>query len=144
MNTATSQLVHAPPPSATPHLVNPRRHSLASPGRPTWREVFKEAAPMIDAPAFYGPPIIFVLGPWLFMVLLLIGPFALVFTVLLALAAAAALIAVFVAAIASPYLLMRHLRSYLTARAEPRARQHLRKHRVSSGRLGSAQPKVVP
>ena len=60
------------------------------------------------------------------------------------LAAAAGLIAVFVAAIASPYLLMRHLHSYRTVRAKPRARQHLRKHWVSSGRLGSPQPKGVP
>jgi hypothetical protein len=107
--------------------------------------VFKEVAPMIDVPAFCGPPIIFVLGPWLLLVLLLIGPFALVFTVLLAVAAAAGLMAVVVAVIGSPYLLMRHLHSRRAVALKPRARHRLsRKDRSSSGRLGSPQPKGVP
>jgi hypothetical protein len=107
--------------------------------------VFKEAVPMIDAPAFYGPPVIFVLGPWLLLVLVLAGPFALVFTMLLALAAAAGLMVAFVAVIASPYLLIRHLHSHRTVRAKPRARRHRsRADRVSPGRLGSPEPKGVP
>jgi hypothetical protein len=107
--------------------------------------VVKEATPLIDAPAFYGPPIIFVLGPWLLLVLLLAGPFALIFTVLLALGAAAGLMVLFVAVIASPYLLIRHLHSYHMVRVKPRARWHLsRADRVSRGRLGSHEPKGVP
>jgi hypothetical protein len=114
----------------------------ASPDRPTWAEFFDERAPMIGAPAFFGPPIIFVLGPWLLLVLLLIGPFALLFTGLLVLAAAASLMAVLVAVIASPYLLIRHLRARGTVHAKPHAQPHrFRTHRVGSGRLDSLQPK---
>ena len=84
------------------------------------------------------------LGPWLLLVLLLIGPFALIFTILLVLAVAAGLVAVFVAMIASPYLLIRHLHAHAMVHAKPRAPLHpFRKHRVSSGRLGSPQPKGV-
>ncbi|MGN6168053.1 MAG: hypothetical protein ACTHQQ_07750, partial [Solirubrobacteraceae bacterium] len=53
--------------------------------------------------------IIFVLGPLLLLVLLLIGPFALVLTFLLARAVAASLIAVLVAVIAMAYRLIRDL-----------------------------------
>ena len=45
---------------------------------------------MIDAPAFFGPPISFLFGPWLLLVLLLIGPAALLITFVLAVAVAAA------------------------------------------------------
>ena len=104
--------------------------------------MFAQTAPIIGAPAFFGPPVIFVLGPWLLLVLLLIGPFALILTLLLVMALAGALLAVFVAVIASPYLLIRHLHAHGTVRAKSRAPVHLfPKHRVSSGRLGSPQPK---
>jgi hypothetical protein len=99
---------------------------------------------LIDAPAFYGPPVIFVLGPWLLLVLVLIGPFAAMVTVVLALAVAAGLLAALVAVIASPYLLIRHLRAHGVVHAKPRPPLHLlRNHRVSFGRLGSPQPKGV-
>jgi hypothetical protein len=144
MNTTTPPPTHAPPQSATPRPVAPRQRSSAAPDRPTWRKTVDETAPIIDTPAFYGPPIIFVLGPWLLLVLLLIGPFALVLTVLLGLAVAAGLLAMFVAVIASPYLLIRHLHAHGVVHRKPRAPLHpFRKHRVSSGRLGSPQPKGV-
>jgi hypothetical protein len=144
MNTTAPQPTHAPPQSATLRPIVLRRRSPVSSDRPTWGEVFDERAPIIGAPAFYGPPIIFVLGPWLLLVLLLIGPFALVVTLLLALAVAAGLLAAFVAVIASAYLLIRHLHAHGMFHSKPRALLHLfRKHRVSSGRLGSLQPKGV-
>jgi hypothetical protein len=97
---------------------------------------------MIDAPAFYGPPIIFLLGPWLLLVLLLIGPFALIFTMLVAVAAAAVLMAAVAAVIASPCLLIRHLHSHRTPPPRPRARERLSpEYRVTPARLGSPQPK---
>ncbi len=142
MNTTASQLTHAPHQSATPRPIASRPPGSASPGRPTWGAAFAQTAPLISAPAFFGPPIIYVLGPWLLVVLLLIGPFALIFTLLLVTAAAAALLAVCVAVIASPYLLTRHLHAHGTARAKPRVPLHLfRNRRVGSGRLGSPQPK---
>ncbi|HZE04384.1 MAG TPA: hypothetical protein VE127_04110 [Solirubrobacteraceae bacterium] len=142
MNTTAPQPTHAPPGSATARPIAPRRPGSASPGRPTWGEVFHQTAPIIGAPAFFGPPIIYVLGPWLLLVLLLIGPFALIFTLLVVTAAAAGLLAVCLAVIASPYLLIRHLHAHGTVRAKPRAPLHLfRTHRVTSGPLGSPQPK---
>jgi hypothetical protein len=106
--------------------------------------VFAETTPLIDAPAFFGPPIIFVLGPWLLLVFLLIGPFALILTILVVLAVVAGLLVAFVAVIASPYLLIRHLQAHGMTQAQPRAPLHLfPKHRVGSRRHGSPQPKGV-
>jgi hypothetical protein len=114
----------------------------AAAGRPTWGQVFDERAPILATPAYFGPPVIYVLGPWLLVVLLLIGPFALVLTVLLAAVVAAVLLGIVVAAIASPFLLLRHLRAHRTVDARPRAfSRPFRTHRVSPGRLGSPQPK---
>ncbi len=144
MNTTAPQLPHAAPQSATPSPIAPLRRGSASPDRPSWSETFRATVPILDAPAFYGPPITFVLGPWLLLVLLLIGPFALLLTVLLALAVAAGVLAVCVAVIASPYLLIRHLHAHGIVDAEARAPQHLfRTHRVSSARIGSPQPNGV-
>lgn len=139
---AAPQLTHAPPKSATQRPVAARRRGV-SPDRPTWGEVFAQTTPLVGA-AVYGPPVIFVLGPWLLVVLLLIGSFALIVTVLLVLAVAAGLLAACVAVIACPYLLIRHRHAHGVVRGKPRAPLHLfRKHRVSSGRLGSQQPKGV-
>jgi hypothetical protein len=105
-------------------------------------EAFYEGGSLIGAPAFYGPPITFLLGPWLLLVLLFIGPFALIFTILVVMAVAAGVLAVAAAVIASPYLLIRHLRGHGKAHAKPRAPRRLfREHRVGSGRLGRLQPK---
>ena len=75
--------------------------------------------PLISAPAFFGPPVIFLLGPWLLLVLLLIGPFALLFTFVLVLAGAVALLMVCLAVIASPYVLIRHLYALHHGSCEP-------------------------
>ena len=144
MNTTTPHHTHTPPQSATPRPFDPRRQASASPERSTWGDLFHTTAPLINAPAFYGPPVIFVLGPWLLLVLMLIGPFAAMVTVVLAMAVAAGLLAFLVALIASPYLLIRRLHAHGMVHAKPRARLHLfRNHRVSFGRLGSPQPKGV-
>jgi hypothetical protein len=143
MNTTTSQQ-HAPPRLATPARVAQRRRRPESPDSPTWGELFDETAALSRAPAFFGPPVIYLLGPWLLLVLLLSGPFALALTLVVVLAVAASLLAMFVAVIASPYLLIRHLRGHGVAHARPRFASHLfRRHRVSPGRLGSPQPKGV-
>ena len=144
MNTTTPQLTHAPPQSATPRLIAPRQRGWDSADRPSSGEVFAQTASLVGVPAFYGPPIIFLLGPWLLLVLLLIGPFALIVTILLAFAVAAGLLVGLVAVIASPYLLIHHLRAHAGPHPKPRAPLHVfRKSRVSSGRLGSLQPKGV-
>ena len=81
----------------------PLTHARATAG-----ETFAEAAPLIGAPPVYGPPIIFVLGPWLLLVLLLIPPAAFLITLVLVVAVAAGLLVAVSALVASPYLLARH------------------------------------
>lgn len=119
-----------------------RRRASASSDRSTWGDVFDERAPTLGAPAFFGPPVIFVLGPWLLLVLLLIGPLVLAMMAVLALAVGAGLLAVSAAVIASPYLLIGHLRTRGIAHPSSPAPLHLfRTRRIGSGRLGSPQPK---
>jgi hypothetical protein len=86
---------------------------------PSFRERLEEVVSVIDTPAFFGPPITFLLGPWLLLVLLLIGPAALLIALALAAAIAAALLVALVALIASPYLLVRHVRARHPARPRP-------------------------
>jgi hypothetical protein len=86
--------------------------NTTAPDRPNWLERVAETAPIVDAPAFFGPPISFVLGPWLLLLLLLIGPAALLITLVLVFVVAAAVLVAFVAVLASPYLLVRYLRGH--------------------------------
>ena len=91
----------------------PRRDDRpsASLDRPTLGERLGETVPLISAPAFFGPPVIFIFGPWLLLVLLLIPPAALLITLVVVSLLGAALLAALGALIASPYLLVRHLRA---------------------------------
>jgi len=70
-----------------------------------------EISPLIGAVPVEGPPAVLLLVPWLFLVLLLAGPFALLATIVVAMLAAALIIAALVAILASPFLLVRHLRA---------------------------------
>jgi hypothetical protein len=85
-------------------------HRPSASRRPSAGEGLEEVLPLISAPAFFGPPVIVVLGPWLLLVFLLIGPVALLITFVLVAAVAAGVLGVLVALIASPYLLLRYLR----------------------------------
>src|SRR4051812_38794564 len=77
-----------------------------------------EIVPLIDVIPLYGPPAVFLAGPWLLFGLVLAGPFALLMTIVIALLAAGLLI---VAIAAPPYLLVRYLRfawaRHVTSRA---------------------------
>ena len=120
MITTAPHITHAPPHAPTP------RPSAQRPGSertelPSWGQTLAQTVPLISAPAFFGPPVIFLLGPWLLLVLLLIGPFALLVTFVLALAAAVSLVAVCLAVIASPYVLIRHLFARTSAHPNPPA-----------------------
>ena len=117
----------------------PRRRGSASLDRPSLGEAFDERAPLLGAPAFFGPPM---LGPWLLVVLALIGPLVLIFTLVLALVAAVGLLVAFAGVIASPYLLIRHLRARDMTGVRTRVPRHLfRKHRVGARRLVSPHMK---
>ena len=78
-------------------------------------EMLEEAVPLADVIAGYGPPVALA-GPGLLFVLALAGPFALVFTFVVVLAAAALVVVLAGTVLASPYLLVRHLRRRRTAR----------------------------
>src|SRR5262249_31064619 len=75
------------------------------------RQVIEGFEPLVLTPAYYGPPAVFLLAPWLLLVLLLIGPAALLITLVLAFVLVAVALAAVVALLASPYLLVRHLRA---------------------------------
>jgi len=67
----------------------------------------REISPLIGAVPVEGPPAILLALPWLSLVLLLAGPFALLATIVVAVLVIAALAAI----VASPFLLVRHLRA---------------------------------
>ena len=79
--------------------------------RPTVRELLQRVVPGIFFVPLAGPPVILLLGPWLLLVLLIIPPAAFLITLVLVLAVAAGLLVALGALIASPYLLVRHLRA---------------------------------
>jgi hypothetical protein len=101
---------------------------------PTRSDVFDEAASAIGAPPIYGPPIIFVLGPWLLLVLLLIPPAAFLITLVLVVAVAAGLLVALSALVASPYLLVRRMRARKEAdRRRPASLPAPARRRVAAG-----------
>jgi hypothetical protein len=88
--------------------------------RPTLAETVADIAPVIGVIFVAGPPVIFIAGPWLFLVLMLSGAFA----VLVAFAAlwvvATVLLTTLVGIVATPYLLARGLvRRHRMSRATP-------------------------
>jgi hypothetical protein len=79
----------------------------------TFREMLAELVPLIDAIPGYGPPVIFLAGPWLLLGLMLSGPFAfLVILVAFMVVAAAVLVALSAAILVVPYLLVHVLRRH--------------------------------
>jgi hypothetical protein len=105
------------PPAASDRAVSPsdagQNASTSASEHPTFGEMLSEIVPLIGAVAGYGPPVIFLAGPWLLLGLLLSGPFAFLLTLLaVMLVAATVLVALTAAILAAPYLLIRRLRSY--------------------------------
>ena len=97
--------------------------------RPTVSELLQRVVPGIFFVPLAGPPVILLLGPWLILVLVIIPPAAFLITLLLVAVVAAGLVVALGALIASPYLLVRHLR----------ARQPAERRRLASLR-GPARP----
>jgi len=76
-----------------------------------------ELTPLVGAIAGEGPPVIFLAGPWLFLGLMLAGPFAFLVTLVVAMVVAAAAVAALVAAIVGPpYVLVHAVRDYRARR----------------------------
>jgi len=85
---------------------------------PTFGAMLAETIPLIGAIAGYGPPVIFLAGPWLLLALMLSAPFAVLLTLIAAmLVAATVLVALTAATLVAPYLLIRGLRGYRARRA---------------------------
>jgi hypothetical protein len=75
---------------------------------PDARAMLSDAFSLFCAMAFYGPPVMFFVVPWLFLGLVLMGPFALLATFALV---AVALVAAIAALVAIPLVIVRGLRA---------------------------------
>lgn len=78
---------------------------------PTTGHEDHEISPLLGAVPVEGPPAILLALPWLFLVLLLAGPFALLATIVVAMLAVALVVCALAAIVASPFLLVRHVRA---------------------------------
>jgi hypothetical protein len=85
-------------------------------------DVFEETSALVGVVPFYGPPVVLLAAPWLFLSLILAGPFAVLVTLVLAVLVAAALVALACAILASPYLLVRGVRGYRASHRPLRSR----------------------
>jgi hypothetical protein len=94
------------------------------PAAPTFSQTIAEIVPLVDTIAGYGPPVIFLAGPWLLLGLMLAAPFAVLLTLIAAMVLVATIVVAVAAAIyaivTAPRRLMRRVRPAL---AEDRAVQ---------------------
>jgi hypothetical protein len=82
----------------------------------TLREEVAEFDPIIGTVFVAGPPVLLAWAGTVLFALMLAGPFALLVTLVVALAAAAAVVTLAGAVLATPYLLVRHFRLRLANR----------------------------
>ena len=85
-------------------------------GPPTLRDAVAEIDPLIGAVYVAGPPVLLAWAGTVLFALMLAGPFALLVALVVALAAAAAVVTLAGAILATPYLLVRHFRLRLAER----------------------------
>jgi hypothetical protein len=83
---------------------------------PTLRDEVAEIDPLIGTVFVAGPPVLVMGAGTVLFALMLAGPFALLVTLVIVFAAAAALVALAGAILASPYLLVRHVGRRLARR----------------------------
>jgi hypothetical protein len=88
----------------------------AASGLPTLGDAAVEIVPLISTVAVAGPPVLVAWVGTVLFALLLAGPFALIVTLVAVLAAAAALVVLAGAILATPYLLIRHFGRRLAER----------------------------
>jgi hypothetical protein len=79
-------------------------------------DLYTEVLPVFDTVFVAGPPVLLVWAGTVLFALMLAGPFALLAMFVLVVVAAAALVTLAGAILASPYLLVRHLRARLAER----------------------------
>jgi hypothetical protein len=85
-------------------------------GPPTLGDQLSEVLPVFDTVYVAGPPVLVAWAGTVLFALMLAGPFALLVTLVVALVAAAALVTLAGAILATPYLLIRHFRLRLAKR----------------------------
>ena len=85
-------------------------------GPPTFGDEVSEVLQLVDTVFVAGPPVLLLWAGTVLFALMLAGPFALLVTFGLVLVAVAALVALAGAILATPYLLVRHLRVRLAQR----------------------------
>jgi hypothetical protein len=85
---------------------------------PTLREEVAEIDPIIGTVFVAGPPVLLAWTGTVLFALMLAGPFALLVTLVLVFAAAAAVVTLAGAILATPYLLIRHFRVRLAQRRD--------------------------
>ena len=79
-----------------------------------------EIVPIVGVIVVAGPPVIFIAGPWLFLGLMLAGPFAVLVAFVAVWVVAAMLLTTLAGMVATPYLLVRGLlRRHPMSRATP-------------------------
>jgi hypothetical protein len=83
---------------------------------PTLGEQFAEVLPLVGTVFVAGPPVLVAWAGTALFALMLAGPFALLVTLVVVVLAAAALVALAGAILATPYLLVRHFRPRLAER----------------------------
>jgi hypothetical protein len=112
----TTELIRPPRAASAPESSPDERGNVppSASEPPTVGETLAETVPLAGVIAGFGPPVVFLAGPWLLFVLALAGPFALVFTFVVLLVAAALLVLLAGTILATPYLLVRHLRRHRT------------------------------
>jgi hypothetical protein len=92
--------------------------STSTPEPTTFGAMVAEIVPLVGAVAGYGPPVIFMAGPWVLLALVLAGPFAFLLVLVTFMLVAATIVGTVVAAIlAGPYLLVGRLRDVRARRA---------------------------
>jgi hypothetical protein len=87
-------------------------------GHPSVADQLADVLPVFDTVYVAGPPVIIAWAGTVLLALMLAGPFALVVTFVVVVAAAAAVVALAGAILATPYLLIRHLRARLAKRRD--------------------------
>jgi hypothetical protein len=87
-------------------------------GPATRRDQVAEVLALADTVFVAGPPVLVLWAGTVLLALMLAGPFALLATFVVVLVAAALLVALAGAILASPYLLMRHVRVRLAKRRD--------------------------
>ncbi len=83
---------------------------------PTLGEQVAEIGPLVSTVFVAGPPVVVAWAGTVLFALMLAGPFALLVTFVVVLAAAATVVTLAAAVLATPYLLIRHLRGRLAQR----------------------------